>query len=183
MADDLISVIDLATQHGIHKQTIFKVLSRLGIATTKRRGADNRGQIVAYIKDDEARTVVEALRSGASSSGSRDEDSASIPDVLLAEQGVFYLLQLEPQHDPGRFKVGYAASLPERLRQLRCSAPLAVVVASWPCKRLWEKTAIECVAHGCERIHTEVFRAASLASVRERCEQFFTLMPKLTVPR
>jgi hypothetical protein len=179
MSDHLISVIDLAAQHGIRKQTIFKVLKRLGIGPTKRRGANSRGQVVAYITQEEARMVVDDLRSRPSSSAPGDEDSGSIPEAILDEQGVFYLLSLEPKSDPGRFKVGFAASLPERLRQLRCSAPFTEVVATWPCKRLWERTAIECVAEGCERIHTEVFRTASLTSVREKCERFFALMPKL----
>lgn len=30
MNDDLISVIDIANQHSKHKQTIFKILKRLG---------------------------------------------------------------------------------------------------------------------------------------------------------
>lgn len=75
------------------------------------------------------------------------------------------MLLLEPDHDPRRFKVGFTINLAERLRQLRCSAPLTKVIATWPCKRLWERTAIECVVNGCERLHTEVFRATSLESV------------------
>lgn len=181
MPDDPISVIDLATHHGIRKQTIFKVLRRLGIEPTKRRGANNRGQIIAYIEQDEARIVIDTLRSGSSSNEHGGEGSSSISDVVLADQGVFYLLSLEPESDPGRFKVGFASSLPERLRQLRCSAPFAEVVATWPCKRLWERTAIECIADGCKRIHTEVFRTTSLKTVQERCDRFFALMPKLAV--
>ena len=181
MSDDLISVIDLAAHHGFFKQTVFKVLKRLGIEPTKRPGANSRGQVIAYITQEEARLVVEEFRARSSSS-SQDQDSSSIPEAVLQERGVFYLLSLEPQSDPGRFKVGFAASLPERLRQLRCSAPFAEVVATWPCKRLWERTAIDCVAEGSERIHTEVFRAASVASVREKCERFFALMPKTAEP-
>jgi len=182
MANDSISVIDLAVHHGIRKQQLFKVLKRLGVEPTMGLGTNNRGQRIAYISQDEASIVENALRSGDSSSDSGDEDADPIPRVLLAEQGVFYLLQLEPSHDPGRFKVGFAGNLPERLRALRCSAPFAQVVARWPCKRLWEKTAIESVSADCERIHTEVFRTPSLASVREKCDQFFALMPQLNVP-
>ena len=109
-------------------------------------------------------------------------DSATVSDALLAEQGVFYLLSLEPKSDPGRFKVGFATSLSERLRQLRCSAPFTTVVATWPCKRLWERTAIDSVGEGCERLHTEVFRTTSLEAVRERCDRFFALMPKIAEP-
>lgn len=182
MPDSMISVIDLAAQHGLLKQTIFKVLKRLGIEPTKRPGANSRGQVVAYITQDEARIVVEALRSGRSPGVSKDLSLTPNSEVVLDERGVFYLLSLEPKTDPGRFKAGFAASLPERLRQLRCSAPFAEVVATWPCKRLWERTAIECVADGSERIHTEVFRAASVASVREKCERFFALMPQIAEP-
>ena len=182
MSGSLISVIDLAAQNGFFKQTVFKVIKRLGIEPTKRLGANSRGQVVAYITQEEARIVVEEMRSGPSSGLSQAEGDCSIVEAVLDERGVFYLLSLEPKSDPGRFKVGFAAGLPERLRQLRCSAPFAEVVATWPCKRLWERTAIECVADGAERIHTEVFRAASLASVREKCERFFALMPKIAEP-
>jgi len=33
------------------------------------------------------------------------------------------------------------------------------------------------VAAGCERLHTEVFRVASLDEVVVKCEQFFAVMP------
>jgi hypothetical protein len=92
---------------------------------------------------------------------------------------VFYLLLLEPEHDPGRFKVGFSVNLQERLRTLRRSAPLLKVVRTWPCKMLWEKTGIDCVTEGCEQLHTEVFRTHSIEPILERCEQFFNVMPKL----
>lgn len=174
-ADDLISVIDLATQNGLRKQTLFKILKRHGIEPSKRRSRSNRGQIVACISPAEAKIVMSVLR--AVRPGSETEPTA-MPDEL-AERGVFYLLALEPKADPGRFKVGFAVSLQERLRHLRCSAPFAEVVGTWSCKRLWERTAMDCVANGCDRLHTEVFRAASIETVKERCEQFFGLMPRL----
>jgi len=95
---------------------------------------------------------------------------------------VFYLLLLEPDHDPGRFKVGIADNFPERLRHLRCSAPMIKVVKTWPCKPLWERTVMDCVTEGCERLHTEVFRTESIKSVVDRCERFFELMPKSPSP-
>jgi hypothetical protein len=178
MPDNLISVIDLAAKHGKLKQSIFKVLKKHRIEPTKRMGANNRGQVVSYVTQEEASIVASILAARGSSDNEADSDSIS--DVLLAERGVFFLLALEPRSDPGRFKVGFAASLPERLRQLRCSAPFAEVAATWPCKRLWEKTAIDCIAAGCERVHTEVFRTESIASVREKCERFFAMMPKFS---
>jgi len=178
MTESTISVIDLAAQHGMRKQTVFKVLERLGIEPVKRPGNNrtNRGQIIAYISSDDAQRFAEEIRSmTVANRNAVNEDGLN---AAIAEQGVFYLLQLEPSHDPGRFKVGFATSLPERLRTLKCSAPFTKVLATWPCKNLWEKTAIDSVTQGCERLHTEVFRTESIDSVRQKCERFFELMPK-----
>ena len=106
----------------------------------------------------------------------KDKDgSASLSDT--PDRGVFYLIQLEQEHDPGRFKVGFASNMMERLRTHRCSAPFATVVETWPCHTLWERTAIVCVTQNCQQIHTEVFRAADIAQVKELCDRFFELMP------
>ena len=43
MDEKNISVIDLAKELGKAKQTVFKVLKRLGIESRKIRGSDNHG--------------------------------------------------------------------------------------------------------------------------------------------
>lgn len=178
MFEELISVVDLASQLGKRKQTVFKVLRRLHIEPRKLRSSDRRGQLVSYVTAQESHLVAAELRAAGPVSKSVDEGAAP-PEALPDEHGVFYLLLLEPEHDPGRFKVGFAVSLPERLRALRCSAPFATVVQTWPCKLLWEKTAIDCVTEGCKQLHTEVFRTHSIEPILQRCEQFFNLMPRL----
>lgn len=99
--------------------------------------------------------------------------------MLPAEIGLFYLVQLEPDHDPGRFKAGFTSNMEERLRAHRCAAPFVKVIKTWPCRSLWEKTTIDCVCDGCERLHTEVFRSDSIDQVVEKCDEFFSLMPRL----
>jgi hypothetical protein len=174
MDDDLISVVDFAREHGALKQSVFKIVKRLGIEPEKRRSSGNRGQLISYLTVDDGRRILEYLQSKI------PEDAGEREHTIADEQSrcVFYLLLLEPDHDPGRFKVGIADNLSERLRQHRCSAPLLKVLNTWPCKRLWEKTAIDCAAAGCERVHTEVFRTDSIEVVVERCNRFFELMPK-----
>jgi hypothetical protein len=125
MSEELISVVDLASQFGKRKQTVFKVLRRLRIEPRKLRSSDRRGQLVSYVTAQESRLVAAELRSTGPASKSGDE---APPEALPDEHGVFYLLLLEPEHDPGSFKVRFAVSLPERLRTLRCSAPFAKVV-------------------------------------------------------
>lgn len=180
MTDSLISVKDFAEQNGLLKQTVFKVIKRLGIEPEKSRGgSQNRGQTISYITEREARMVLDVLASTMSAEAAKEGESTSVPEAALYDTGVFYLLSLEPEHDPTRFKVGFASNLNERLRQHRCSAPFAKAVKTWPCRRLWEKTAIECVTDGCEQLHTEVFRAQSLEEVEAKCNQFFQIMPQL----
>ncbi|WP_171820388.1 hypothetical protein [Candidatus Competibacter denitrificans] len=178
MSENLISIIDVAAQTGKRKATIFKILKRLNIEPIKRRSSANRGQVISYITNEELRQVLEQIKLKEDFDIDVVESNLG-PEALLFEQGVFYLLILEPNHDPGRFKVGFAINLSERLRALRCSAPFAEVVNAWPCKRLWEKTAIECVTVGCDKLHTEVFRTQSMESVVEKCRKFFELMPIL----
>jgi len=174
MKKELISVIDAASQLGMtHKQTMFKIIKRLGISTVKQRNSSSRNQLISYITQDD----LELIRQLLSEATPRDNAGRASLDTQI-DQGVFYLIQLEPEHDTGRFKVGFASNLSERLRTHRCSAPLAIVLATWLCRTLWEKTAIDCVTQSCEQIHTEVFRTDDIAEVQNRCEQFFALMPK-----
>jgi hypothetical protein len=180
MDEELISVRDIAAQHGKRKQTVFKILKRLGIETTKRRSASGKNQRVAYITQEQLGIVRAELLTIPSEEESDDGELNGIETTT--DQGVFYLFQLEPEFDPGRFKVGFATSVSERLRHARCFALFAKVIRSWPCQPLWERTAIDSVSAGCERLHTEVFRAVSLEDIIARCERFFAVMPSLTAP-
>ena len=47
MDNDLIAVRDVAAEHGKRKQTVFKVLKRLGIETTKQRAASAKNQLIS----------------------------------------------------------------------------------------------------------------------------------------
>ncbi|MDE0130191.1 MAG: hypothetical protein OXQ86_11615 [Gammaproteobacteria bacterium] len=86
----------------------------------------------------------------------------------------------EPELDPSRFKLGFSTDVAERLRHHRVSAPFAQLVRTWPCKALWEKTAIDSIADGCEQLGTEVFRTDSIQEIIERADRFFALMPPLS---
>lgn len=172
MSQELISVIDAARQIGKAKQSVFKILKRLGIETQKLRGSDARGQLISYITQEEFQILLSAI----SISSDAISDLSEAPE---ADSGVFYFIQLEPEHDPGRFKVGFTYNMAERLRSHRCSAPFSKVIKTWPCRPLWEKTAIDCVSVGCERLHTEVFRTESIDETIIKCDNFFDLMPSL----
>ena len=96
MSQELISVIDAARQIGKAKQGVFKILKRLGIETQKLRGSDAHGQLISYITQEEFQILLSAI----SISSDTISDGSESPEV---DSGVFYLIQLEPEHDPGRF--------------------------------------------------------------------------------
>ena len=135
---------------------------------------ESRGQKVAHISAQSFEQLQEYFASadyvGEGNGNGRVDSSTS---------GVFYLIQLEPERDPLRFKLGFATNIEERLRSHKTAAPFSVVIKTWPCRFMWEKTAIESISRGCERIHTEVFRGEPIEVILERCEQFFALMPSL----
>ncbi|QDT35737.1 hypothetical protein Pan189_00900 [Stratiformator vulcanicus] len=176
MIDDQISVIDAAHAVGYGKQAVFKILRRLGIETFKEQSANHNGQAIAYISMDDFQTLQTDVASRQTAGADESDDDGTTPGI---DYGVFYLIQLEPEHDPGRFKVGFATNINDRLRSHKCSAPFATVLKTWPCKRLWERTAIDCATFCCDQLHTEVFRTDDMATVIDRCDQFFALMPNL----
>jgi hypothetical protein len=170
MSVETISVIDVAKNLGKQKAHIFKILGRLGIETVKEKNSAAKGQKISYISTEDYERIKEYL------AGAENEPDVSTMQLDIG--GVFYLIQLEPEHDPGRFKLGFATNIEERLRSHKTAAPFSKVLKTWPCKLLWEKTAIECASQGCVRLHTEVFRTESIDEVQSRCEQFFKLMPE-----
>ena len=176
MKKELISIIDAAKQLGKYKQTLFKVIRKLKIAQVKQRHSQHGGQAISYITKKDFDKLSEYFSSKRSTKQEHVEYSS---DLNLTDVGVFYLIQLEPTHDPGRFKVGFASSMNERLRQHRCAAPFVKVIGTWPCRRLWEQTAIDCVTTDCEKIHTEVFKTKNIENIKEKCNQFFDLMPNI----
>lgn len=174
-----IAIVDLADDLQVRKQRIFKILPRLDIRPTQRREPNRGNQNVATVSPSEAAAIrAEIVKSyDASVTGNNMPGSAAV--FSSDDVGFFYMIQLEPDHDPGRFKVGFTMDLDGRLQKHRCAAPFAQYLKSWSCKRVWERAAIDCVTNGRERLHTEVFRAASLEQMATRAQTFFSIMPRL----
>ena len=179
--EKLTSIIDLAEELGMHKQTIFKVLSRLQIQPQKQRDPTKRNQIASFVTQADVAKITKECEEIARK-GQRIELGMSPEDggTFSSEIGVFYMIQLEPNHDPGRFKLGFTSDLAARLQKHRCSAPFAFVLKSWPCRRTWERAAIDCLTIGYEQLHTEVFRSTSIADVVIRGDGFFKVMPNIS---
>ncbi len=174
-----IAIVDLADDLQVRKQRIFKILPRLGIRPKQRRDASRGNQNVATLSQAEAAVIRSEIEKSTERAGIGNARLVSLSPFAADDVGFFYLIQLEPEHDSGRFKLGFTMDLEGRLQKHRCSAPFAKYVHSWLCRRVWERAAIDCLASGSEQVHTEVFRAVSLESVVVRAEAFFAMMPNL----
>ena len=170
-----VAIADLADELGTYRQSIFKVAKRLRIQPVKRREESRRNQQIAFVTQTEAA----AIRAEFATRRRTGDSTGEIP--FTVEEGMFYVIQLEPEHDPGRLKLGFTTDLVGRLRHHRCSAPFAAYIKSWPCRRVWERAAIDCLTDSLEQLHTEVFRASSLEKVLERGDSFFAVMPKVNL--
>lgn len=164
----MISAAELALEMGCRKQTVFKIARRIGVQGRSERREDARGQTVTVFSDDEAAQIRQNL------SPTKEE---RVPNSLAPDRGYFYIVQIEPYLDPGRFKVGFAPDVDARLRKHRTAAPFSQLLHQWPCKSLWEKTAIDAICVNCEKLHTEVFRSGNLSKVILRGNAFFSLLP------
>jgi len=101
--------------------------------------------------------------------------STVVPD---SDVGVFYVIQLVPDLEPKRLKLGFAVSLEQRLAQHRTAAPTARVLRAWPCKRSWELTAIDALTcQGCWLILNEVFECDEPDALVKRGDAFFNMLP------
>jgi hypothetical protein len=104
MNENRIAIVDLADELQVRKQRIFKLLPRLGIRTTQRREPDRGNQNFATVSLEEAAAI---RREVAKSAEVADAVGSTTTNVFSDDAGFFYLIQLEPDHDPGRFKVGF----------------------------------------------------------------------------
>lgn len=89
------------------------------------------------------------------------------------------MIRLVPELDARRLKLGFADDLPSRLVQHRTAAPTAAVIKSWPCKRAWERTVMDCLTLvNCRLILNEVFECDDVDALIARAEKLFELLPE-----
>jgi hypothetical protein len=63
MTTEMISVVDIALELGKHKQSIFKIIKRLGIEISKRRDLASKNQFVAYVTYADYQRIKEEISS------------------------------------------------------------------------------------------------------------------------
>lgn len=163
-----VSVKQLAKEWGIDSSNARKYIVAQGFSFLKKRLPESHGQLCNVLAKEDAE-MVRGLREGQGFTGKAIANDAG---------GWFYIVQIVPDLDPLRVKLGFAGDVKARLQAHRTIAPTAQLVKAWPCRRVWEQAAIDSITRaGCKLIANEVFQCDDLEASVERAESFFLIMP------
>ena len=169
MSDGYISLKQLAGELGMDRSHARRYVLNLGVTPVKRRTPESGGQLTLTVSAQEA----EFIRHTREEQGFLDSQKP-----VANETGFFYAIQLVPELAPGRIKLGFADGVELRLAQHRTSAPTARLLKSWPCRRAWERTAIDALsALGGALVLNEVCEFEAIDELLQRGDEFFRLLP------
>jgi len=171
-SDEYVSLKQLAEVLGMDRSGCRRYLLKEGFKPVKRRTLDSGGQLALSYTKEEADRII-SLR--------RDQGffGASLAKPISEEKGFFYVIQLVPELDPKRLKLGFASDVADRQQQHRTSAPTATVRKTLPCRKAWELTAIAALtAVGCRLILNEVYECDDLEQLLARGDEFFGMLPE-----
>ncbi|MCX7426105.1 MAG: hypothetical protein NTW96_10870 [Planctomycetia bacterium] len=167
--EEHISIKHLAERLGMDRSHARRYVLKLGFKPAKRRTRDSGNQLTLTVTSDEADVILEHRRA---------QGFAGQHNAVETEAGVFYVIQLIPELDAKRIKLGFAVDLNDRLSQHRTAAPTAKVLKFWSCKRSWEGTVMEClVSQDCRHILNEVFECENIEELLKRGDDLFGLLP------
>lgn len=169
MADEYISIKHLAEKLGMDRSHARRYVLKLGFKPQKRRTVDSGNQLTLTVTEQEAESILKRRQ---------EQGFTAEGKPVESESGVFYVIQLVPELDPRRIKLGFAVDLNDRLVQHRTAAPTARVAKSWPCRRSWETTVMDCLSSvACRHILSEVFECTAIDDLIARGNELFTILP------
>ncbi|NEX23401.1 hypothetical protein G3480_24425 [Thiorhodococcus mannitoliphagus] len=168
MEQDFISLKQLAEEIAMDRSHARRYVLGLGIEPKKRRTTESGGQLTLTVSHEESEFIKQKREEHGFLGSSKPVEK---------EVGSFYVIQLIPELDDKRIKLGFADDINQRLAQHRTSAPTAKVLKSWPCKRSWEKTVIDALSCiGGKLILNEVFEFSDVERVIDHADKLFSLL-------
>ena len=169
MRKDVVTLKALAQEIGIHHSNLRKYALKHGVNLVRIRPPESKGQLTLAVIPEDAEYIRELRQS---------EGFGNTAIIAKNGEGVFYAVQLIPEFDPLRVKLGFTQSMNERLQAHRTSAPSAKLVKSWPSRRSWESAAIACLTRtDCKLIANEIYQCDDLDALIHRGDTFFRLLP------
>jgi hypothetical protein len=174
--DGRVSLKQLATQLGLTRsharKFAIKVAREYGFSPQRMQTRDSGVGPAALTFSMKEADIIVAARKNVFPDGDRANRDA------LSDTGWLYLIQLVPELDPKRIKLGFASNVEDRLSQLQTAAPTARCIKQWPSKRTWELTAIDCLTDElCKLIRNEVYECGDIDALCRKADRFFEFMP------
>lgn len=170
MKNEFVSVKRLAEELGMDRSHARRYVLRLGVSPKKRRTSDSQNQLTLTVTSSEAEFIKQQ----------REEQGFCNSGVEVCNAvGFFYAIQLVPDLDGRRVKLGFSDDVKTRLLQHRTSAPTASLIKSWPCKRNWEATVIDALVHLCSGrlVLNEVYEFEDVSMLDREADNIFALLP------
>jgi len=175
MNEDYVLLKDLATEIGLDRSNARKYVLKAGFSMFKVRTPESRRQLTLALTPEDAETIKELRQSQGYAVGKHPGKA-----IIDNNCGWFYIIQLVPELEPGRVKLGFAGDVDARLQAHKTAAPTAELLKAWPSKRSWEPAIIASLTREhCELISDEVFTVDDLDSLIDRGNTFFSLLPTL----
>lgn len=166
---EYITLIHLAQEFGIDRSHVRKYVLKNGFSPVRIRTPESGGQQTLALTKGDAESV-RALR--------QQQGFNHYSPTPNGTDGFFYIVQVIPELSPNRVKLGFASNAQDRLEAHRTSAPTAILVKTWPCKRAWEVCAIASITRsGCKLVANEVYECDGIQNIIKRGDDFFRLMP------
>lgn len=168
---EYVTIQELADDWGMARTNARKYVLKQGFTFASIRTPDTRGQATLALSSEDAEAVREVRRRQGFLKG------AATP--IENGDGYFYIVQVVPELEPRRVKLGWTYDIDSRLSAHRTAAPTAQLVRAWPCKKSWEGTAMASLTRcGCQLIANEVYTCDNVEAITERADQFFSLLPR-----
>jgi hypothetical protein len=166
---DYISLKVLSEMIGINRSQTRKMVLKMGYKPQKRRMPDSGNQLALVFSSDEVNSILKYRE---------DLGFTKIKPPIINDMGYFYIIQVIPELDSSRIKMGFATNMMERLANHRTIAPTAKIFKTWPCKRIWEITVMDCLSSiSCKHILNEVFECRDLEELIKKGDSLFKMLP------
>ena len=166
---------EIADELGVSIDTIRRNVrnqkNALNLEPQKQKTPSSKGALVACLTSDDAEKLIRFYKSRGSSKSDIDNNR---------NYGYFYIIQLIPEFQPDRVKIGFADDVNKRFKEHQTASPTAKLLGYWPCKRAWDQAAMDSISRtGCRLVLNEVYEG-DIEEFIKRAEQFFEIMPDPT---
>jgi len=166
-----IPIAKIAQEIGLDRSNIRKYILSKGLTFHKIRTPESKGQQTLSLTEDDFNLLLRL----------RKEEGFNFDTASEGDNGYFYLIQPIPEYCENRIKIGFTNSIEKRLSTYKTICPSASVLKYYPCKRTWEKAAIDSVLRS-EHFKIggiEIFEFKSVDDALSKGDEFFATMPLL----